>query len=66
GIIRKIKEELSIPVVAIGGITAENVEEVLRMGADGVAVGSAIFGQEDVIVATRRLSHKIRSFKKKK
>ena len=66
GIIRKIKEELSIPVVAIGGITAENVEEVLRMGADGVAVGSAIFGQEDVGAATRGLSHKIRSFKKKK
>lgn len=66
GIIRKIKEKLSIPVVAIGGITAHNVEEVLRMGADGVAVGSAIFGQEDVGVATRRLSHKIRRFKKKK
>ena len=65
-IIRKIKEELSIPVVAIGGITAENVEEVLKMGVDGIAAGSAIFGQEDVGAATRRLSHKIRGFKKKK
>ena len=66
GIIPEIKKELSIPVVAIGGITPENVEEVLKMGADGIAVISAIFGHEDVNVATRRLSQKIRSFKKKK
>jgi len=66
GIIGEIKKELSIPVVAIGGITAENIEEVLKMGADGIAVVSAIFGQEDVDVATRRLSQKIRNFRKKK
>lgn len=66
GIIGKIKEKLSIPVVAIGGITAGNVEEVLGMGADGIAAASAIFGQEDMGVATRRLSHRIRSFKEKK
>ncbi|MBA7621858.1 Thiamine-phosphate synthase [subsurface metagenome] len=66
GIIGEIKKELSIPVVAIGGITAESIEEVLKMGADGIAVVSAIFGQEDVDIATRRLSQKIRNFRKKK
>jgi len=66
GIIGEIKKELSIPVVAIGGIMAENIEEVLKMGADGIAVVSAIFGQEDVEGATRRLSEKIRNFRKKK
>jgi thiamine monophosphate synthase len=53
-------------VVAIGGIMAENIEEVLKMGADGIAVFNAIFGQENVEVAIRRLSQKIRNFRKKK
>ena len=64
--ISEIKKELSIPVVAIGGIMAENIEEVLKMGADGIAVSNAIFGQENVEVAIRRLSQKIRNFRKKK
>ena len=64
--IGEIKKELSIPVVAIGGIRTENIEKVLKMGADGIAVFNAIFGQENVEVAIRRLSQKIRNFRKKK
>lgn len=37
-----IKEQVTIPVVAIGGITLENVAEVVEAGADGVAVISAL------------------------
>ncbi len=66
GMIGEIKKELSIPVVAIGGITVENAHEALKMGADGIAVVSAIFGQEDINGATRRLSQEIRNFRKKK
>jgi len=41
--LRKVKQLLaSIPLVAIGGITAENAEQVIRSGADAVAVASAV------------------------
>lgn len=41
--LRKIVENISIPVVAIGGISLENTSAVIDSGADGVAVVSAIF-----------------------
>ncbi|MCD6257873.1 thiamine phosphate synthase [Candidatus Aerophobetes bacterium] len=62
-IITAIKNEVKIPVVAIGGISAENVQEVLKAGADGVAVISAIFSQKDVLKATRELYNKIQEFR---
>jgi thiamine-phosphate pyrophosphorylase len=40
--IRKIKENVSIPLVAIGGINPDNLESVVRAGADAVAVATAI------------------------
>jgi len=40
--IRVIKENVSIPVVAIGGISLDNVALVIRAGADAVAVATAI------------------------
>lgn len=44
-----------MPVIAIGGIDAANAGEVLKAGADGVAVISAVFGATDVERSTRRL-----------
>lgn len=38
---------VSIPVVAIGGITADNAAPTIEAGCAGVAVVSAIFGAED-------------------
>jgi len=40
--IRRIREAVRLPLVGIGGITVDNAIEVLRAGADGVAVVSAI------------------------
>ena len=42
------------PCVAIGGVTPEDVEGVLRAGGAGVAVVSGILAQEDVEAAARR------------
>ena len=44
---------LGVPVVAIGGITAENAFELFAAGADAVAVISDIFGARDVAAAAR-------------
>ena len=46
---------LALPLVAIGGITQDNVAEVAAAGADAAAVISALFGAADVAAATRRL-----------
>lgn len=50
-----ICEAVSIPVIAIGGITKDNVSELAGSGICGVAVISAIFGQNDIKKATEDL-----------
>ena len=54
-IISQVKKKVHIPVIAIGGINKENVQEVLKAGADGIAVISAVFKSENVGLATRKL-----------
>lgn len=44
--IREIREKVSLPLVGIGGIFSANAAEVIRAGADGVAVVSAIVAAE--------------------
>lgn len=45
-----------VPVVAIGGITSANAGDVVRAGAHGLAVASALLGGGDVTAAVRRLA----------
>lgn len=42
-LLHEIRRHVRIPVVAIGGISLENLSSVLDAGADGVAVASAVF-----------------------
>ena len=53
--LREIVDSVSIPVVAIGGISADNIAQLADSGVDGVAVVSAIFGAEDPGEATAGL-----------
>jgi len=53
-----ICDAVSIPVVAIGGISCKNVSELSGSGIAGIAVISAIFGQKDIFSATRDLYEK--------
>jgi len=46
-----IKQALAIPVVAIGGITAENARQVSATGVDGLCVAKAILGAKDIRAA---------------
>ena len=46
---------VAVPVIAIGGITAERVPELLAAGAAGIAVVGAVSGAADPAAATRQL-----------
>ncbi len=57
--LRQIKQAVSLPLVAIGGISKDNAAEVLAAGADAVAVISAILNAEDMEEATRQIIAKL-------
>lgn len=52
-LIRRVRPEVSVPLVGIGGITADNASAVLAAGADSVAVISALCAAPDPEAATR-------------
>ena len=54
--LRQVKERASVPIVAIGGISEDNVTGVIKAGADAVAVISAVLGADNAEQASRRLS----------
>ncbi|HLE02880.1 MAG TPA: thiamine phosphate synthase, partial [Dehalococcoidia bacterium] len=47
----RVRNAVSLPIVAIGGINQENVAQVLRAGAQAVAVISAVLGPPDIEAA---------------
>lgn len=53
--LKAICSAVKIPVVAIGGITRENVEKLKGSGICGISVISAIFGQKDIKSAASEL-----------
>ncbi|MBQ8987068.1 MAG: thiamine phosphate synthase [Lachnospiraceae bacterium] len=53
--LKAICEAVSIPVVAIGGISLLNVKELAGSGICGIAVISAIFAQNDIKMAAQQL-----------
>ncbi|MBI2886231.1 MAG: thiamine phosphate synthase [Chloroflexi bacterium] len=57
--LREVAQAVSIPVLAIGGVAAEQVREVLQAGAAGAAVVSAILGTFDPKAAAAALVAKL-------
>lgn len=60
--LKAICEAVSIPVVAIGGISKENIHQLKGTQVDGVAVVSAIYAQDDITNATKALSHEVKEY----
>jgi len=54
-IITEIKKHVNVPLVAIGGITADNIAQIAAAGADCAAVISAVVGTDDIESAARCL-----------
>lgn len=52
----RISESVDIPIVAIGGITAENMHEIAHTGISGMAFVSAIFAADDIEAAAANLN----------
>ena len=63
--IKKIKEAVDIPIVAIGGIKKDNIDALTGTGIDGVAVVSAIFGAKDITKDTKELLKTVKKMKQK-
>jgi thiamine-phosphate pyrophosphorylase len=53
GLIQQVRERVATPFFAIGGITQENVAQVLEAGATRIAVVSAILSAPDVAATVR-------------
>lgn len=53
--LNRICTQISVPVVAIGGINAENAMKLKGSGIDGIAVVSALFSQNDIQLAAAAL-----------
>lgn len=56
GTLRRVRQAVNVPLVAIGGITAENTPEAIAAGADSVAVISAVLAAESPEEASRQIA----------
>jgi thiamine monophosphate synthase len=61
--LRRVKAAVTLPVVAIGGITADNAKDVYAAGADAICVISAVLGARSPEAATRKLVKKLNTKK---
>lgn len=59
--LKEICAAVRIPVVAIGGISADNVHELGESGIAGISVISAIFASDNIRAAAARLAQKTRA-----
>ena len=55
-LLTQAKAKLQVPVVAIGGITAENASALIQAGADAVAVITALFEAPDIELAANQFT----------
>ena len=60
-LVRRVRADIPVPLVAIGGITRDNLSQVIEAGADAVAVISAIGNARDPAAAVREFLETIRS-----
>jgi thiamine-phosphate pyrophosphorylase len=60
-LVRRVRADIPVPLVAIGGITRDNLSQVIEAGADAVAVISAIGSARDPAAAVRGFLETIRS-----
>jgi thiamine-phosphate pyrophosphorylase len=55
-LLRQVRRELGVPIVAIGGVMPQNGKPLIEAGADALAVISAVFGATDIQSAAQQFS----------
>lgn len=58
--IRAVRQRISIPIVAIGGLNVERTADVVTAGADGLVAISAVVGADDVFETVKTIRDIIR------
>lgn len=61
GGVRVVREAVSLPMVAIGGISVDTCGDIMRARPDGIAVISAVSAADDMVAAIKALSSAIKS-----
>jgi thiamine-phosphate pyrophosphorylase len=61
--LKKIRENVSLPIVVIGGINEERVRDFKDTGIDGLAIVSAIIAQEDIAEAAKKIKSDFQEIK---
>jgi thiamine-phosphate diphosphorylase len=56
-----VRKAVKIPIVAVGGISLDDLGDVFKSGADAVAVASAILKSGDISSAARKFVEKVRA-----
>lgn len=63
-IVAKMREEgIDIPMVAIGGITCEDIPEIMGTGVDGIALSGTVLRAEDPVEETRKIINILNQWK---
>ncbi len=64
-VVNKVREaDIPLPIVAIGGITLEDIPEIMATGVNGVAVSGSIINAPEPVKYTRQLIETLNSTKK--
>ncbi len=58
--LHQIRQVVTLPLVAIGGINKDNVTQIQAAGADTIAVINAVLGAKDTEEATRQISDRLK------
>ncbi len=65
-IVNAVREaDIELPIVAIGGITIDDIEPLMETGINGVAMSGAIINADDPVDYTRRVLEKLNTPRKK-
>ena len=59
-LLQQARQQLSLPICCIGGITVQNADRLIENGADMIAVISSLFATEDIVQTTHRFLAKLR------
>lgn len=58
------REGVELPVVAIGGITADDIDDIMATGVNGIAMSGAIINADDPVAYTARVIERLDRYRK--